>query len=410
MAKPTGPLCNLHCAYCFYLSKEELFTHEKRNDFIMTPEVRELFIQQYIQSQPEGVKEVVFGWQGGEPTLLGLDFFRDVIRLQKKYNTRGIEIHNSIQTNGTLLTDEYVRFLKDHGFLVGISIDGPESLHNRYRLDRLGKGSFSQVMKGIEILKKQGAEFNTLTVVQDNNSLYPLEVYDFLAAIGSRYLQFIPIVEPAEPGSRIPVGKRSVRPLEWGKFLTAVLHRWAEKDIGTIFVQHFDVTLGQYAGLPSPICVHGKYCGKAMAIEHDGTIYSCDHFVSPEYRIGSVTQPLAEVIMSDRQIRFGLDKFDTLPQECLECRFLTLCFGECPKNRVIPKSGGMQNWLCEGYRYFYEQSEYLFSAMSQSLRYGEDAGQFRKYMKIPDSILHNIARNDPCPCLSGKKYKHCHGS
>ncbi len=409
ISKPIGPLCNLHCDYCFYLSKEELFPGENRSDFIMSPEIREKFVKQYIQSQPEGTKEVVFGWQGGEPTLLPIDFYEDILRLQNKYNTKGLEIRNSLQTNGTLITDDMARFFKDHDFLIGVSIDGPEALHDRYRKDSAGHGSFRNVMAGIEKLKKHNVEFNTLTVVQDDNSMHPVEVYDFLKSIGSTYLQFIPIVEPDDSSSANIVGSRTVHPLQWGKFLTEVFKKWIASDIGEIFVQHFDLTLGQYLGQSSYLCVHSRYCGKAMAIEHNGDIYSCDHFVSPEYYLGNIAQPLAEIVNTEKQVRFGKDKFEALPSECLSCPFLQLCYGGCPKNRLVQKTGGMQNWLCEGYRYYYEKTYPVYTAMALSLQAGGIASQYRNFLQLPPSYTQDLTRNDPCPCLSGKKYKHCHG-
>ncbi len=407
ITKPIGPLCNLHCAYCFYLSKEELFFHEKKKEYIMSPKVLERYVKEYIQSQPPTAQEVVFAWQGGEPTLLGTGFFEDVLRLQKKHNIRNIKISNSIQTNGTLITDEMARFFKENDFLVGISIDGPEELHNRYRLNRSGKGSFHQVMAGIEKLKKHSVEFNTLTVVQDDNSKHPLEVYNFLKDAGSGYIQFIPIVEPSM--GRKPVGGRTVAPLDWGKFLTAVFQQWLKEDIGRIYVQHFDLTLGQYMGLPSSLCVHGKYCGKAMAIEHNGNVYSCDHFVTEENYLGNISDSLADIVNSEKQVRFGMDKYDALSKECLNCAYLPLCYGGCPKDRLVKKTGGMQNWLCEGFYYYYDRTAAVYAAMAAALKNREPASFYKKYFRIPQEYARTINRNDPCPCLSGKKYKSCHG-
>ena len=409
ITKPIGPLCNLHCAYCFYLTKEKLFPHKNKKDFIMSEEILDRYIEQYIQSQPEGTPEVVFGWQGGEPTLLGMDFFKKVLKLQKKHNIRNIEVKNSIQTNGTLITDEMARFFKENGILVGISIDGPEKLHNKYRLDRSGKGSFARVMAGMEKLKKHNVDFNTLTVVQNDNSFHPREVYQFLKESGSGYIQFIPIVEPDYGRGKSPVGERTVDPLQWGRFLTEVFQYWLAGDIGKVFIQHFDLTLGQYMGHPSSLCVHGKYCGKALAIEHNGDLYSCDHFVTPDNYLGNISEPLVNIVSSKKQIGFGMDKFDTLPGECLNCPFLPLCFGGCPKNRLIQKSDGKLNWLCEGYRYYYEKTAPVYAAMAQALRHREQATYYKKYLQFPLEYTRNLNRNDPCPCLSGKKFKNCHG-
>ncbi len=409
ITKPIGPLCNLHCAYCFYLTKEQLFPHDRKKEFIMSPRVREDYIREYIQTQPEGTPEVVFGWQGGEPTLLGIDFFRDVLRLQKKHNSRNITIRNSIQTNGTLITDEMAKFFKENNFLVGISVDGPEKLHNKYRLDRSGKGSFSRVMAGMENLKKHNVDFNTLTVVQNDNSFHPVEVYEFLKESGSGYIQFIPIVEPHYgEGSRI-AGERSVSPLQWGKFLVAVFQRWLREDIGRVFVQHFDLTLGQYMGQPASLCVHSRYCGKALAIEHNGNVYSCDHFVTPENFLGNISTPLADMAGSEKQIRFGKDKFETLPGECRNCPYLGLCYGGCPKNRLVQKPTGKLNWLCEGYKYYYKTTMPVYAAMARALQQRQHASLYKRFFTIPPEVAGTLSRNDLCPCLSGKKYKNCHG-
>ncbi|MDC7245136.1 MAG: anaerobic sulfatase maturase [Sphaerochaetaceae bacterium] len=406
MAKPIGPLCNLDCEYCYYLKKEKLFSHCGRSEFRMSDEVLRRYIQQYIASQPENTPEVIFGWQGGEPTLLGVEYFEKVLRLQKKYNQRNIVIRNALQTNGTLITDEMARFFKNNEFLIGVSIDGPEKLHDRYRKDRSGKGSFSSVMAGLEKLKRYDVDFNTLTVVQNDNSNYPVEVYQFLKEIGSRYLQFIPIVEPPLPASKRIAGKRSVDPLMWGKFLVSVFQKWIATDIHGISVQHFDVTLGQYLNMPSALCVHSKYCGKALVIEHDGNIYNCDHFVNPENYAGNIMKDdLADIVSSDKQVAFGMNKYDGLPQECLKCPYLPLCYGGCQKDRLV----GGKNWLCDGYRYYYEKTFPVFSAMAQAVKYHRLPSEFRNFLRLTPEVMKQTGRNEPCPCLSGKKFKNCHG-
>jgi len=409
ITKPIGPLCNLNCSYCFYLSKDELFHHENRKDYAMSPEILELYTKQYIQSQPEGTKELIFSWQGGEPTLLSMDFYKMALDLQKKYNPGNMTISNSLQTNGTLITDEMAQFFKDNNFLIGISVDGPEKLHNKYRMDRAGKGSFARVMAGMEKLKKHNVDFNTLTVVQNDNSRHPEEVYEFLRDAGSGFIQFIPIVEPETKAGKPSVSEKTVPSLQWGEFLTKVFQNWLQNDIGNIFVQHFDLTLAQYMGEPASLCVHSKYCGKAMAMEHNGNIYSCDHFVTPENFLGHVTSPMTETAGSEKQRTFGKNKFDALPQECLECQFLPLCYGGCPKDRLIKKNSGMQNWLCEGFQYYYQKTYPVYLAMSSALRNREHASHYRKFLHIPPEYIKGISRNEPCPCLSGKKYKNCHG-
>jgi len=409
ICKPIGPVCNLQCDYCYYLKKEKIFSHQHRDDFKMSEEILDRFIQQYIASQPEDASEVVFGWQGGEPTLRGIEFFEHVLRLQEKYNSRKIKIINALQTNGTLITDEMAQFFKDNEFLIGLSIDGPERLHDHYRRDKDGKGSFPLVMRGLEKLKTYNVDFNTLTVVQDNNSIHPEEVYQFLTDIGSHYLQFIPIVEPLSNSRKI-VGKRSVEPLRWGSFLVSVFQKWLEHDIGTISVQNFDVTLGQYLGVPSSLCVHSQNCGKALALEHNGNVYSCDHFVDPKYFVGNIMKDeLADIVSSDTQVAFGMSKHETLVQECLHCPYLPLCNGGCLRNRLLQQDGGKKNYLCEGYRYYYEKTSPVFSAMAQSIYHHDRAENYQAYLRLSPELMRSTQRNDLCPCLSGKKFKHCHG-
>lgn len=283
LLKPIGPVCNIDCEYCFYLEKSALFPGHRTVDFMMSEETLEEVTRAYIHSQPEGTAEINFAWQGGEPTLMGVNFFRKAVELQKKYARPGIKITNAIQTNGTRLDAEWGEFLRENEFLVGISIDGPEAMHNRYRRDRGGAGTFASVMRGIEVLKRHRVEFNTLTVVQEHNGDYPAPVYTFLKKIGSTFMQFIPIVEKT---SQTSVGERSVGPEQWGRFMSGVFDLWLKKDLGRIFVQHFDMLLGLWMGYPSSMCVHAETCGRAVALEHDGSLFSCDHFVNPEHRLG----------------------------------------------------------------------------------------------------------------------------
>lgn len=415
LCKPIGPVCNLACDYCFYLEKDHLFPGKKKGDFRMDEATLELFTKSYIQAQPENAGEVNFAWQGGEPTLMGIPFFRRALELQGKYRRPGLKITNAIQTNGTLLNDEWARFLKEENILVGISIDGPEKLHNRFRRDPAGRGSFSDVMRGLELLHRHQVEFNTLTVVQSDNGNHPGEVYRFLKEAGSRFLQFIPIVEPLSGGG---VSSRTVRPGQWGTFLSRVFDIWLEGDVGSIFVQHFDLLLGLWMGGPSSLCVHAPYCGRALAVEHDGTIFSCDHFVDDRHRLGNIHQkPLAELVDSPFQHHFGRDKFDALPRECLNCPYLKLCYGGCPSDRCRKSGSGRAdlNWNCEGYQSFYRHSEPVFRAMAEAIRRGGTARDYSGYLAryLPPASAGERGkpgRNDPCPCGSGKKYKHCCGS
>lgn len=406
IAKPVGPLCNLRCEYCFYLEKEALFRHEKHSDYKMSDQVLEAFIQQYIAAQPEGTREINFSWQGGEPTLLPRSFFEQVLEYQQKYLRPEMTITNALQTNGTLITSDWAQWLAKHNFLVGISIDGDEELHNRYRKDKNGNGTFTQVMAGIEHLKTAGAEFNTLTVVQNHNSLYPKRIYTFLKGIGSQFLQFIPIVEPTEKGL---ASSRSVFAEQWGRFLNEIFDCWLlANDIGKIYVQLFDVLLGLHAGYPASLCLHGPTCGRAAAIEHDGTIYSCDHFVTPENRLGNILQDdLVACMFQEKQILFGKNKRDALPKICRTCRWLPLCNGGCPKDRLLHQKDGALNYLCKGYAAFYAHTEPFFRAMVSCLQQGVAPAEFRRFFTVPKKT---VGRNDLCPCMSGKKYKYCHGS
>ncbi len=404
MAKPTGPLCNIRCEYCFYLSKEAMFPGKKnRADFTMPDNVLEKYVRSYIESQPPGTRELMFSWQGGEPSLLPRSFFEKALQFQQRYARPGMQISNALQTNGIRINREWAQWLSEHKFLTGISIDGPEELHNRYRKDRQGRGTFSQVMAGLENLKAAGAEFNTLTVVQNHNAEHPRRVYNFLKSAGSQFMQFIPIVEPG-------IGKRTVSAQQWGRFLNEVFDTWAAADIGRVFVQHFDMLLGLHAGYPSSLCTHAVTCGNAMAIEHDGSVFSCDHFVFPENYLGNILDDsLADMAESPLQQRFGAGKKDKLPLKCQSCAYLKLCGGGCPKNRLLDAPGGKLNWLCDGWYAVYEHTEPYFQAMMRALQARLPASEFRRFFIPSPAQKARLGRNDPCPCLSGRKYKACHG-
>jgi uncharacterized protein len=368
LTKPVGPICNLDCKYCFYLEKEKLYPGE--SEWRMSDAVLEEYVRQYIESQP--APEINFAWQGGEPTLLGVEFFRKAVALQERY-AEGKLIFNAIQTNGTLLDDEWCKFLAGNGFLVGLSIDGPEELHDRYRVDKRQQPTFGKVMRGLELLKKHDVQFNTLTVVNRGNSVRPLEVYRFLKSIGSEFLQFIPLVERAAPaelkgydfapppvageeGNSAVVTEWSVEAEQYGEFLCAIFDEWVRKDVGTTFVQLFDVALGNWMGLGSSLCVFAEKCGGALAIEHNGDIYSCDHYVYPEHRLGNLMNTgLGDMVNSDQQVKFGSDKLDALPRYCLECEVRFACNGECPKHRFIrtPDGEAGLNYLCAAYKRFF---------------------------------------------------------
>jgi len=412
LAKPIGPICNLDCEYCFYLQKKALFPESK--NFRMTDSVLENFTRKYIEAQPMGTQKIDFAWQGGEPTLMGVDFFRKAIGYQRTSARPGMTITNSLQTNGTLLDDEWGKFLHDQGFLVGLSIDGPEEIHNKFRLDKKGRGSFREVMHGLEMLQKHSVEFNTLTVVQSHNSQYPLEVYDFLKDCGSTFFQFIPIVEP-DPNDTVTY--RSVPPERYGSFLNGVFDRWLEQsDVGEIFVQDFDLLLSQVMGMPATLCVHAETCGRSVAIEHNGDLFSCDHFVNREDQIGNVLQhTMVSMLDGPQQTKFGQDKRDGLPQYCLDCEFLEYCNGGCPKDRLVETPAGEPglNYLCEGYKTYYSHTIPTFEKMAEALRMGRPASDYKMVDRVRQrqyaEQFGKVGRNDPCPCGSGKKYKKCCG-
>jgi len=413
MTKPIGPICNLNCEYCFYLEKEQLYPDTP--SIKMNDEVLEEYTRQYIQRQPPGTGEINFAWQGGEPTLMEIEYFKRALTFQQKYARPGMNIWNSIQTNGTRLNNEWGKFLSENSFLVGLSVDGPKDIHNRFRIDKRGRGSFEKVLQGLEILKKFDVEFNTLTCVQCENGDQPEKIYNFLKEIGSTFMQFIPVVEPVR-GKR--VGNRSVAPLQYGKFLIGVFNEWLQqKDVGSIFVRDFDVTLSLVMGLPSPICVHAETCGYSIALEHNGDMYSCDHFVDPEYHIGNVLEAdLSEMIESDFQQKFGRNKCDGLPKFCRKCEFLHVCHGGCPKDRILHTHDGEPglNYLCEGYKKFYRHSIPIFRKMAECLRMGVPAsGYYRldQLKKVPREVQDPaVGRNDSCYCGSGKKFKYCCGA
>lgn len=356
MAKPSGAICNLNCTYCFYLEKEALFDRE--SSFRMSDDVLEAYVRQQIDSQQGS--EVLFAWQGGEPTLMGLDFFQKAVALQRKH-AGGRTIRNAFQTNGVLLDDGWCEFLRANDFLVGLSIDGPEALHDLYRVDKGGKPTFAKVFRGLEFLKKHGVEFNTLTVVHEGNSRHPLEVYEFLKSSGSRYLQFIPLVEPQRNPSNdgtadSVVTDASVRAEDYGNFLISVFEHWVRNDVGKVFVQIFDVALGIWMGHPSTLCLFKETCGDAVALEHNGDLFSCDHFVYPRNRLGNIlTQNLGDMVRSPQQRTFGTEKQSSLPQFCLDCDVRFACNGECPKNRLLRTPDGQPglNYLCAGYKNFF---------------------------------------------------------
>jgi uncharacterized protein len=366
MAKPIGSACNLDCTYCYYLSKEKLLDQTRRR---MNDEVLEAYIADYIASQD--AEEIAFTWHGGEPTLLGLEFFEKIVRYQKKYLPAGRRISNDVQTNGTLLDDEWCGFLAENGFLVGLSIDGPQDLHDRYRPTKGGGGSFAAVVQAGKKLHQYGIGFGTLTVVNRHTARRPLDVYRFLRdEMGSRYMQLIPCVEPKGFETTAPDGHEtraerrlerlvtpwSVAPADWGRFLVSVFDEWVAQDRGRVKVNLFESFLLQMNGQPSLMCTSSPFCGKNIAVEHDGRVFSCDHYVYPAHEIGRIGESsLSEMVFSVRQLEFGLNKYNTLPSACRRCPYLQLCWGECPRTRLVKTQEGEGNlsYLCEGWKNFY---------------------------------------------------------
>jgi uncharacterized protein len=371
MAKPIGPACNLRCSYCFYLDKDALFPSGASRR--MSDDTLELFVRQYIEAQP--AQRVVFAWQGGEPTLLGVDWFRKAVALQRRHG-RGKVIENTLQTNGTLLDDAWAAFLKDHGFLVGISIDGPPGLHDRYRVNTHRRGTSARALRGLEVLQRHGVAFNTLTCVSAANGDRPLEVYRFLKRIGSRHMQFIPVVERAGGDAASPAGAAaafSVTGEQWGRFLVGVFDEWVRSDVGEIYVDMFELSLAKWLGIRGGACVHSETCGDALAMEHDGSVYSCDHYVEPAFRLGVIAQrPLAELAGDPAQVRFGLDKSHRLPGSCFRCPVLFACNGGCPKHRLGGQGEAARNHLCAGYLAYFSHVEPHMRLMADLWRRGED--------------------------------------
>lgn len=384
MAKPVGSRCNLRCDYCYYLEKEKLYSASGHGGMMMDDRVLEAFIRQYIESQT--TPAVLFTWHGGEPLLRDRSYYEKIIALERRY-ARGIRVDNAIQTNGTLLDDDWCRFFRDNGWLVGLSVDGPEDLHDRYRRTAGGGPSFAAVMRAIETLDRNAVDWNALAVVNVYNARHPDRFYDFFRSVGCHYIQFTPVVErlvrhadgrhlASVADTSAPLAEFSVTPGLWGDFLCRVFDRWVRADVGTYFVQLFDATLANWVGVPPGVCSLGSYCGHAGVVEHNGDIYSCDHFVFPEYRLGNILgRPLLDMMYSGRQRDFGSAKRGALPRQCRECRYTDICNGECPRNRFVLSADGQPglNYLCEGYYRFFSHSEPYMRFMRDELLAGRPA-------------------------------------
>lgn len=429
MAKPTGSVCNLDCSYCFYLEKHQLYP-ERQTNWRMSDDTLSSYIKQTIEAQSNN--HVQFTWQGGEPTMMGLAFFEKAMQLCEQYG-KGKKLEHTFQTNGILLNDAWCEFFKKHHFLVGVSIDGPQDLHDAYRVTRSGKQTHAQVMQGIEFLKKHGVEFNTLTVVNNENVKHPKRVYQHLKEIGSTYIQFIPLVErtkqtcsqtdlklvlPDEPLAEVT--SWSVPSQAYGEFLCDIFDVWVRKDVGSIFVNMFDSTLSAWCGQQSGMCHFTERCGHAFALEANGDLYNCDHYVYPEHCLGNIHhKSISECNNSQQAIEFGLQKQTTLTPDCKKCPFQFACNGGCPKHRFERSSSGHpgHNYFCQGYRKFFEYSAQYMKEMRRLLSVGRFADEIMWALAYQDVKLTavvskssvTIGRNQSCSCGSGIKYKHCCG-
>jgi uncharacterized protein len=428
LAKPTGAICNLDCEYCFFLSKEMLYPGSR---FRMADDLLESYLRQLIEAHARS-PEVTVAWQGGEPTMMGLDFFRRSLELAEKHRMPHQRIAYTIQTNATLIDEEWAAFFKENGFLVGVSIDGPKEIHDTYRVDKGGKGSFDRVMAGLSHLRERGVEWNALTTIHAANQKHGREIYRFLRdGCGARFMQFIPIVERATPET-LPIAKegwgegvkgrplytqegtllteRSISPEGYGRFLIDVFEEWVRRDVGEVFVQMFDVALANWHGEPPSLCVHTETCGLALALEHTGDLYSCDHFVEPAFKLGNIKDKhMIELIASPQQKKFGLDKRDTLPRFCRECDVRFACHGGCPKDRFIDDPYGEPglNYLCSSFKAFFHHIDGPMRAMSELLTAGRAPSELVQVYAAQDA---KRGRNDPCTCGSGRTWNHCHGA
>ncbi|MCW8332177.1 anaerobic sulfatase maturase [Photobacterium sp. SDRW27] len=425
MAKPTGSICNIGCDYCFYLEKHKLYP-EREHNWRMDDETLEQYIKQTIHAQDNDY--VQFTWQGGEPMMMGLPFYEKAVRLSKHYSN-GKQIEHTFQTNGLLIDDAWCQFFKENNFLIGISIDGPEELHDHFRKTRAGKPTHSKVVQGINLLRKHGVEFNTLTVVSSENVKHPLRVYEFLKEIGSSYIQFIPLVEreshteknnplrlvlPHEPAAEVT--SWSVPPKAYGQFLSEIFDVWVRRDVGRVFINMFDSTLSAWCDCSSSICHLSETCGNAFVLESNGDLYSCDHYVYPEYLIGNINQKtINECKVTPQAIEFRTKKQLELTPECESCEYKFACNGGCPKHRFSVSGEGYprHNYFCQGYKAFFEHSAKYMQTMRTLINSGRYADEIMLMLAYQESskltTTGSTGRNESCPCESGKKYKHCCG-
>ena len=376
MLKSIGAVCNLGCTYCYYLEKKELYP-DKGSKTIMSDDLLERFVSQYIEAQT--MQPILFTWHGGEPLMRDISFYKKALELQRKY-AKGKQISNTLQTNGTLLNDEWCEFFRENNFLIGISIDGAKPFHDKYRTTKDLRPTFDHVLRGINLLKKHGVEYNIMGVVNDFNINYPLEFYQFFKDIDSHYIQFSPVVERDSNGN---VTQWSVTPEKWGDFLIAIFNEWVRKDVGIYFVQYFDSALANWVGVDPGICIFAKNCGHAGVMEFNGDVYSCDHFVYPQYKLGNIKdKTLVEMMYSTQQSEFGLAKSASLSSQCKQCKYLFACRGECPKNRISKTQSGEEiNYLCNGYYKFFEHIAPYMDFMKKELEAQRPPGNIMKVLK-----------------------------
>jgi uncharacterized protein len=406
--RPGGAQCNLACRYCRYSPEER---QHKKKPIRMAKNVLDTFTRQYIEAQP--VPEVTFYWQGGEPLLMGLDFFQQAVDFQFQYRYPETTVFNTVQTNGLLLNDDWCRFFRANGFLVVIGIDGPGDIQNAVRIDSTGQPTLERVMAGVELLHKHGVEFNALTHVHAGNADYPVEIYRFLRDdVNARFMQFTPVVILESD----KVNDISVTGRQYGDFLMKTFSEWVRRDVGTVFVDIFDAALATWAGQPPGLCIFEETCGKSLVLEHNGDLYACDYFVEPGHRLGNIKEKsLAEMVSSEQQVRFGLAKRDSLTTQCLQCQVRFVCNGGCPKNRLLytPEGGTGLNYLCEGYRDFFNYIGPAMTFMAGELQAERSPANVMYLIAQQDALLQlsfaGAKDDDPCPCGSGLEFKDCHG-
>lgn len=401
--KPVGSSCNLNCTYCYYLDKGQLYPGKKT--FRMQEDLLEDYIRQHIEASPSST--IQFSWHGGEPTLMGIEYFRKIVVIQGKYKKSHQKIINGIQTNGTLLNEDWCQFFAKEGFIVGISIDGPQEFHDLYRISKTGKSSFEQTLRGYQLLKQYEIPVNILCVVHAHNVKHPLEIYRFFKGLRARYIEFLPLVEKDSLRNGT-LTSRTVRAEDFGEFLCTIFDEWLSEDIENMSIQIFEEVARTALGQEHALCIFNKTCGRVPVLEHNGDLFACDHFMTPEYRQGNIREkPLAELLESPTQKAFGENKWKNLPHFCQTCEVLKFCYGGCPKDRILQTAEGESglNYLCKGFKRFFTHCQHFVNSLS-SVWKSQSPNESNLVLEMKGSGR-KIGRNDPCPCGSGKKYKRC---